>query len=61
MCKTKQIHKGGWALESCSNNDSKPPLPDSVGTKEMLPGGFGVFYATEATADGEARRGMRRK
>jgi hypothetical protein len=37
MCKTKQIHKGGWPLESCSNNDLKPPLPNSVGTKEMLP------------------------
>ena len=34
MCKGYQrIHTGGWALESCSNNDSKSPLPDSVGTK----------------------------
>jgi len=27
------IYTGGWALESCSNNDSKSLLPDSVGTK----------------------------
>jgi hypothetical protein len=34
VCKGYQrIHKGGWALESCPNNYSKPPLPNFVGTK----------------------------
>ena len=44
MCKAKQIHKGGWALESCSNNDSKPPLPDSVGTKRDASGWVWGFF-----------------
>ncbi len=30
-------------LESFSNKDSTP-LPDSIGTKEMLQDGFGDFY-----------------
>ena len=42
--------------ESCSNNDSKTPLPDSLAPKEMLQGGFGDFYfydmLTAAAADG---------
>ncbi len=39
----QRIHKGGWAFESCSNNDSKPSLPDSVGTKKDASGWFWGF------------------
>ncbi len=34
----QRIHKGGWALESCSNNDLKPPLLNSIGTKRDASG-----------------------
>jgi hypothetical protein len=35
-------------LESCSNNDSKPPLPDSIGTKRDASGGAGAACAYAA-------------
>jgi hypothetical protein len=52
MCKGYQrTHKGGWALESCSNNVSKPPLPNFVGTKRDEFGDF-YFYEIATAADG---------
>jgi hypothetical protein len=47
MCKGYQrIHKGSWALESCSKNDSKPPLPGSIGTKrDAFWVGLGIFIS----------------
>ncbi len=59
MCKTKQIHTGGWALESCSNNDSKPPLPDSVGTKRDASGLVWGFFKLQKLGR-MARRGEAR-
>ena len=35
---TQRIHKGSWSFESCSNDDSKPPLPNPVGTKRDASG-----------------------
>ncbi len=59
MCKTKQIHKGGWALESCSGYDSKPPLPNSVGTKSDASGWVWGFFKLQKLG-WMARRGEAR-
>jgi hypothetical protein len=52
----QRIHKGGWALESCPNNDLNPLCPTLLTPKEMLQGGFGDFYfyeiATAVDVDG---------
>ncbi len=40
-------------MESCSNNDSKPLLPDSIGTKRDASGWvWGFLFLQKATADG---------
>ncbi len=55
MCKGYQrIHKGSWALESCSKNDLKPPLPNFVGTNRNASGWvcFFYFYEIDMAVDG---------
>ena len=64
MCReTQWVHTGGWALESYSNNDLNPPLPDSVDTKRdaSYQGGFGdfYFYKMMLRADGMALKMQR--